>query len=77
METVAVLETLRGLGVNIWAEGTKLILEPGTKVPQELLPAIKENKDEIVGWLEWQFGQGDDRSPKEETYGLSLIDSWR
>jgi len=53
--TRVVIRTLHELGVTIWVEGDKILFEPGSRVPQKFLPAIKKNKDELVGWLEKQF----------------------
>ena len=55
MTAPEVIARLTEVGVRISRNGNKLAFEPGSKVSQELLSAIKANKDAIVEWLERQF----------------------
>ena len=48
MTATDVLDELTSLGVTATANGQKLLLEPGSKVPQELLVEVKENKNELL-----------------------------
>ena len=48
MKPTDVLDRLTGLGVTAWATGQKVLLEPGSKVPPELLVEVRQNKAEIV-----------------------------
>ena len=51
MNAVQVVETLLNLGVSIGSEGNKLLLEPGSRVPPELVPDIRRYKPEILHLL--------------------------
>jgi hypothetical protein len=48
---VAVLEKAKALGISVTASGDKLLLEPGSKVPAELVQAIRQHKNEILAIL--------------------------
>jgi len=48
MTATDVLDELASLGITATASGEKLLLVPGSKVPQELLPEIKEHKNELL-----------------------------
>jgi len=45
---VAVLEKAKALGISVTASGNKILLEPGSKVPAELVQAIRQHKNEIL-----------------------------
>jgi hypothetical protein len=48
VQAAEVLTTLKGLGVRAWAEGEKLVVEPGSRVPAALVPEIRRHKAEIL-----------------------------
>ncbi len=48
MTAVDVLDELTSLGITATASGQKLLLAPGSKVPQELLAEVKEHKSELL-----------------------------
>jgi len=81
MEATEILSTLKNLGVSARAEGHKLIVEPGSKVPQELIPEIRQRKAEILSLIcqpEKPVGDGQlpplDRPPATEMELRRLID---
>ena len=51
MKATDVLDRLTELGVMAYATGEKLLLEPGSKVPPDLLVEVRQNKAEIVARL--------------------------
>ena len=51
MKATDVLDRLTELGVMAYATGEKLLLEPGSKVPPDLLVELRQNKAEIVARL--------------------------
>jgi hypothetical protein len=51
MDAAQVVETLMGLKISVTTKGDKLLLEPGSKVPPELLPDIRRCKLEILQLL--------------------------
>ena len=48
MTAVDVLDELASLGITATASGQKLLLATGSRVPQELLVEVKENKNELL-----------------------------
>ena len=48
MTAVDVLDELASLGITATASGQKLLLAPGSKVPQELLAEVKTHKTELL-----------------------------
>ena len=48
MTAADVLDELASLGITATASGEKLLLVPGSKVPQELLVEVKEHKNELL-----------------------------
>ena len=48
MTATDVLDELASLGVTATAAGQKLLLTPGSKVPQDLLVEVKEHKNELL-----------------------------
>jgi len=50
-DALAVVEKVKALGVTISPSGEKILLEPGSKVPPELIGAIRQHKDEILAIL--------------------------
>ena len=48
MTATDVLDELTSLGVTATANGQKLLLEPGSKVPQDLLTEVKGHKTELL-----------------------------
>ena len=51
MNATAILEKLDELGVSIELDGPDIICTPGSKIPDELRPEIREHKREIIGLL--------------------------
>ena len=51
MGAAEVIEILQGLGVKVKAQGGKLLLEPGSRVPSDLVPEIRQHKQEILEML--------------------------
>ena len=51
MDANAILDRLSNLGVTIRADGDKVLLQPGSKAPQDLKDAIRENKAAIMALL--------------------------
>lgn len=51
MNATAILEKLTELGVSVELCGPDIICEPGSRIPDELRPEIREHKREIVGLL--------------------------
>ena len=48
MTAVDVLDELAALGITATASGEKLLLVPGSKVPQDLLAKVKTHKNELL-----------------------------
>ena len=48
MEPIAMLERLEKMGIQITIAGDKLQFRPGSAVPPELIPEIKEHKQELL-----------------------------
>lgn len=51
MDTIAIIEKLKDLGVRVSAAGERLRLEPGSRVPPELVEEVKAHKRELMAWL--------------------------
>ena len=51
MEAVTLLNELEKLGVSVTVEGDRLILEPGSQVPSDLVPELKSHKQELMSIL--------------------------
>ena len=51
MEATAILDKLHSLGIGVTVSGDKLLLEPGSSVPKELVEELKEHKPEVMGLL--------------------------
>jgi hypothetical protein len=51
MDAAQVVEALVSLQISVRAEGDKLLLIPGSKVPQELVQEVRKHKGEIIGVL--------------------------
>ena len=51
MDAAQVVETLVSLRISVRAKGDRLLLEPGSKVPPELVPDIQRCKPEILELL--------------------------
>ena len=82
MTTSGVLERLASLGVTVKVSGEKLLLEPGSKVPADLMAQVKEHKPAILETLSRRPPLGDgqrpplDRPPKTEAELRRLMDHW-
>jgi hypothetical protein len=50
-DAVAVLEKAKALGISVTSSGNKILLEPGSKVPPDLVQAIRQHKGEILAIL--------------------------
>ena len=48
MEAQAILDRLYSLGIEVTISGDKLQLEPGSRVPEELLEELKSHKQDII-----------------------------
>ena len=51
MDANVVLDRLSELGVTVWADGDKVLIQPASKVPTELKDAVRENKPELLALL--------------------------
>lgn len=51
MDANAILDRLATLGVTVRADGDRVLLQPGSIVPQDLKVAIRDNKAEIIALL--------------------------
>ena len=54
MNTTEVLDKLSALGITARAAGEKLLLEPGSKVPADLMAEVRERKVDIINYLRRQ-----------------------
>jgi len=54
MGASAILEQLHNLGVTVTAEGDKLRLEPGSRVSPQLVNELRQNKAEVLAYLQQQ-----------------------
>ena len=54
MSAKALLEELRGRGVELVMEGERLRYRPTSSVTPELLDRLKENKPSLLKLLEWE-----------------------
>ena len=63
MEVSTILESLDALGVSVRVSGTKLLVEPGSRVPKDIVDALHQHKAEIMEYLMNRYRQvypGDD-----------------
>ena len=81
MNAAEVLNRLTELGITARTAGGKLLLQPGSKVPADLLDEVRENKPEILAHLRRELqsvGDGQppplDRPPQNEQELRRLID---
>ncbi len=51
MEATAILSKLHSLGIGVTVSGDKLLLEPGSSVPKELVEELKAHKPEVLDLL--------------------------
>ena len=51
MDAAQVVEALVSLQISVRAEGDKLLLVPGSKVPPELFQQVRQHKGEIIAVL--------------------------
>ena len=66
MDASAIIEQLHELGVTVDLNGPKVRLQPGSKVPPDLLAEVRQHKDEIIQELR--------RPPDSEEELRRLID---
>jgi hypothetical protein len=52
MAAAAILERLGGLGVTVSVTGDRLRLEPGSRVPAELVKELRAHKKAVISFLE-------------------------
>ena len=81
MQAIEILDAFRELEITARVSGDRLVVEPGSKVPPELVPEIQEHKAEIMALVshDWKtVGDGQaptlDRPPETETELRRLID---
>jgi hypothetical protein len=48
MQAVEILDSFKKLGITAYIKGDKLVVEPGSEVPRELVPEIRQHKAEII-----------------------------
>lgn len=72
MEATEILTALQEAGATARVNGDKLLVEPGNKVPLELVPEIQGHKLEIMALLSNPMPAAFDRPPvsREETSEL-------
>ena len=82
MEAAEILAKLQHLGVTAYAKGEKLVCEPGSLLPPDLKPEIRQRKAELLGLIaQRQRAVGDgqlpalDRPPETEAELWRLMDS--
>jgi hypothetical protein len=51
MQAAEILDTFERLGITAYVKGDKLVVEPGSKLPPDLRPEIRERKAEIMALL--------------------------
>ena len=67
MDASALLTKLATLGVTVSVDGEDLRLEPGSRVPAELLPELRAKKPQLLAAL----------SSQQEPDSLQLPDGWQ
>ena len=72
MQAVAILEALQEAGATARANGDKLLVEPRSRIPVNLVPEIKQHRYEIMALLPIPLPAAFDRPPatREETVEL-------
>jgi hypothetical protein len=75
MQATEILNTFKKLGVNAYVNGDKLVCEPGSKLPRDLLPEIREHKAEIMALL--SQAPSKKPTPEEETLLKYLLNGQR
>ena len=50
-DAIALLERLDTIGVTVTVDGQKLLLEPGSRVPAELVEDVRQNKAKLIQLL--------------------------
>ena len=63
MDATEVLDKLSALGITARAAGEKLLLEPGSKVPADLMAEVREHKVDITSHLRREERVGDGQLP--------------
>ena len=78
MDAIEVLDRLHDLGVTVQVNGPKVRLEPASKVPADLLAAVRQNKADIIKELQQSYGDGQpapqDRAPADDRELRRLMD---
>ncbi|HZA22172.1 MAG TPA: hypothetical protein VFA32_06140 [Dehalococcoidia bacterium] len=81
MEAAEILGAFKKFGITAYVKGDKLVCEPGSKLPPELVPEIRQHKCEIMSLVcqeRARLGDGQlpplDRPPENETELRRLID---
>ena len=52
MNSAQILDRLHDLGVTVHLNGAKVRMEPGSKVPAELLAEVRQHKTEVLALLQ-------------------------
>jgi hypothetical protein len=51
MQAAEILSTLHRLGITAYTNGDKLVCEPGSKLPPDLIPEIRQHKAELMALI--------------------------
>ena len=72
MQAAEILTALQDVGATAWISGDKLLVEPRSRVPDDLVPEIKSHKAEIMALLPAPLPAAFHRPPvtREETAEL-------
>src|SRR5919106_6646262 len=54
MQAAEILDTFKKLGITAYVKGDKLVCEPGSKLPPDLKPEIREHRAELMALLLFQ-----------------------
>ncbi len=57
MEVGAILRQLHSVGVSVTLDGDELVCRPGSKVPADLVPVLKQHKTGVVERLRFPDGR--------------------
>jgi hypothetical protein len=70
VETLLISVEAVGFKVELTDNGPRLVqVEPGSRVPSDLLTALKQNRAAIIAYL--KFGPRESQAPEEDTPGTS------
>jgi hypothetical protein len=81
MLAAEILDTFRKLGIRAYVNGDNLVCKPGSKLPPDLIPEIRQHKGELMSLVcqrKVQVGDGQlpplERPPTNEAELRRLID---